>query len=147
VLPPDAVDLVVEDDEAVEKGQERERRKGEPAMRAPGLKKVYRRGFEVDTADGETAAGEVEVEEDDDDDAGKGGEERVDVGEHILDEIGDVGRQRVGEHQQNVQQKQQPQVWESENPEGVVARAQTPPLHARLSMNPYSIPEDDNPWA
>ncbi|ODO09217.1 hypothetical protein I350_02817 [Cryptococcus amylolentus CBS 6273] len=41
VLPPDAVDLVKDDQEAVEAARERERRRGEPQTKAP--KHVYRR--------------------------------------------------------------------------------------------------------
>lgn len=42
-LPSDAVDLVVDDREAVTEAQNHERRKGEPATHAP--KHIYRRGF------------------------------------------------------------------------------------------------------
>lgn len=46
-LPPDAVDLVVEDRDAAEAVATRERRKGDPALR-PGGKKVYRRGYALE---------------------------------------------------------------------------------------------------
>ncbi|KAG9096268.1 hypothetical protein FS749_008801 [Ceratobasidium sp. UAMH 11750] len=46
-LPPDAVDLVVEDPGAAEAKAAWDRRKGDPALR-PGGKKVYRRGYVLD---------------------------------------------------------------------------------------------------
>lgn len=58
VLPPDAVDLVVEDAEAEEEAT-RDHRKGEPASR--DLRKVYRRGYVVKGEDGHER--EVEVEQ------------------------------------------------------------------------------------
>ncbi|THU80721.1 hypothetical protein K435DRAFT_844994 [Dendrothele bispora CBS 962.96] len=64
VLPPDAVDLVVEDTEA-------DRRLGPSRLR-----QVYRRGFVGHDEEGRVEEGEVEVE--------GTGEERVEEGEHIL---------------------------------------------------------------
>ncbi|KAI0083895.1 organic solute transporter Ostalpha-domain-containing protein [Irpex rosettiformis] len=55
-LPPDAVDLVVEDTEAGHDDTAHDRRKGEPA----GLRKVYRRGYVVDDNEGRKE-GEVEI--------------------------------------------------------------------------------------
>ncbi|KAF5353999.1 hypothetical protein D9756_006987 [Leucocoprinus leucothites] len=133
ILPSDAVDLVVEDNTAAEKEQARERRKGEPAMRGPGLKKVYRRGFEAQTPKGEVAKGEVEVEDTDPD------RRRVELGEQVLEEV---------QHDVRRDEPPESQVWEPDNPEGVVARAQTPPLHARMSENNLDdLPVHDNPWA
>ena len=57
VLPPDAVDLIVEDTRADE-DKPRERRKGETPARHP--QKVYRRGYVVEH-DGQRAEGEVDV--------------------------------------------------------------------------------------
>jgi len=48
---PDAVDLVVEESQA-EGMEPRERRKGEPSIRGPVLKKVYRREFSMRGKDG-----------------------------------------------------------------------------------------------
>lgn len=137
MLPPDAVDLVVEDNITAEKEHARERRKGEPAMRGPGLRKVYRRGFEAETLDGEIARGEVEVEDSEAD------RRRVNVGERVLDKIELNGDNDLPPP------REEPEVWEPNNLEGVVARAQTPPLHARVSAanQPYDIPPHDNPWA
>ena len=62
MLPPDAVDLVVEDPRAAEEEMTRERRKGEPAVRGgSALHRVYRRGYVVDTPEGGREVGEVEV--------------------------------------------------------------------------------------
>ncbi|KAF8184782.1 DUF300 domain-containing protein [Pholiota molesta] len=69
VLPPDAVDLVVEDPHAMEEEQTRERRKGEPSTRGSGLRKVYRRGFvEVDAGGGDADTLGDEDQEDREDD-------------------------------------------------------------------------------
>ena len=56
-LPPDAVDLVVEDRNAANEESAHERRRGEPQ----GLRKVYRRGYVVDDEEGQKQ-GEVEVD-------------------------------------------------------------------------------------
>ncbi|KAJ7195993.1 DUF300 domain-containing protein [Mycena rebaudengoi] len=63
VLPPDAVDLVVEDPEAAQEKRMQERRKGEPAIQGSALKKVYRRGFVESDNEGHVVEGEVEVVE------------------------------------------------------------------------------------
>ncbi|KXN91587.1 hypothetical protein AN958_00380 [Leucoagaricus sp. SymC.cos] len=131
MLPPDAVDLVVEDNKAAEKEKARERRKGEPAMRGLGLRKVYRRGFEAHALDGEITKGEVEAEE-----------------PREADRNRDVGEQVLKEAQEPEHDASEPDIWEPENPEGVVVRAQTPPLHARISANNlYDPAAHDNPWA
>ncbi|KAJ6564443.1 organic solute transporter Ostalpha-domain-containing protein [Mycena capillaripes] len=61
MLPPDAVDLVVEDPEAAEENRVQERRKGEPPIGGSGLKKVYKRGFVAEDEEGDVVEGEVEV--------------------------------------------------------------------------------------
>ncbi|EIN05458.1 DUF300-domain-containing protein [Punctularia strigosozonata HHB-11173 SS5] len=87
VLPPDAVDLVVEDSQAQDEEMTNERRRGEPALR--GLRKVYRRGYIVQGEDGREQQVEVEEERDDDDDdddgdgGGGGGEEGMREGERL----------------------------------------------------------------
>ncbi|KAI0691486.1 organic solute transporter Ostalpha-domain-containing protein [Cytidiella melzeri] len=58
ILPPDAVDLIVEDSDAGQEESTHDRRKGEPA----GLRKVYRRGYVVDDIEGHKE-GEVEIED------------------------------------------------------------------------------------
>ncbi|KAI0339234.1 DUF300-domain-containing protein [Trametopsis cervina] len=103
ILPPDAVDLVVEDAEAGHEESAHDRRKGEPA----GLRRVFRRGYVVHGPGGEEE-GEIEV---DDPVEGEGGgeEEREEV------EVDDVMRSEgvaVEEMSATV--------------------AGTPPLHARV---------------
>lgn len=115
-LPPDAVDLVVEDNKIAEEQQTRERKKGEPAIRGPGSKKAYRRGFELDVEG-------IDVDQ-----------RRMELGKQVRVQDGDGSSE--------------PETWEPDNPEGVVARAQTPPAYARLlENNLYDLPADENPWA
>ena len=59
VLSHDAVDLIVEDDEAAEEERAQERRKGEPAVGGAALRKVYKRGF----VGHEAVEREVEIDE------------------------------------------------------------------------------------
>ena len=105
VLPPDAVDLVVEDPRAAEEEMTRERRKGEPAVRGgSALHRVYRRGYVVDTPEGGREAGEVEV-------ARSPQEEVFGIGDDA-DEI-----------------------LEAEDEAVEVVRAETPPAHARIVLD------------
>lgn len=127
VLPPDAVDLVVEDDDAAQEEQTRERRKGEPAVRGSGLRKVYKRGFVTHPEDGHRREGEIEVQEPD-------GEERIQVGEEIL---GNIESDQEPHRDSDGSQAPSDSV-------GIVARAGTPPSHARVVLDDY---DDDNPWA
>ncbi|KAF4621605.1 hypothetical protein D9613_012574 [Agrocybe pediades] len=133
VLPPDAVDLVVEDPEAADEGLAHERRKGE-STRSTGLRKVYRRGFVTEDEDGKRAEGEVEVElPKERNDSSR----LVDVGEEVADEVESEEERKASVGAE----------W-SQEVEGVVARSGTPPLHARIQTHHYhDIPEDDNPWA
>ncbi|KAF9444498.1 DUF300-domain-containing protein, partial [Macrolepiota fuliginosa MF-IS2] len=138
MLSPDAVDLVVEDNQAAQQEQTRERRKGEPAIRGLGLRKVYRRGFEVEDEDGEITRDDMGAED-------LGAEsQRTNSAEGNLNEI---TRDDHNDPQRHRSGSEKSAAWELENEEGVVARAQTPPLHARLSPNHYDISEHDNPWA
>jgi len=141
VLPPDAVDLVVEDPHAAEEDLTRERRKGEPAVRGSGLRKVYRRGFVAHGEDGEEMEGEVEVEE-----TGDADERRVEVGEEITHAVGD---DEDDENEGAAKPKHsQGSEWVSNQVEGVVARSGTPPLHAQVKTYQYDdLAENDNPWA
>ncbi|OJT05997.1 Transmembrane protein 184 -like protein [Trametes pubescens] len=123
VLPPDAVDLVVEDPHAGEEEMTRERRKGEPAMRGgSALHRVYRRGYEVE-ADGETRQGEVEVH-------------RVTPPPHEEDEREVFG---VGE---DVDVDEVASLEQHAAEEVPVVRAETPPAHVRIIID-----AEDNPWA
>jgi len=125
VLPPDAVDLVVEDSDAAMEDQSRERRKGEPAIRGSGLRMVYKRGFVIDSENGNKTDGEIEVQEPD-------GDERVEAGEGFLEAIGTQSGDLHGDSD-----------GRQDTPKGV-ARAGTPPLHARIALPEY---DEDNPWA
>ena len=105
MLPPDAVDLVVEDPRAAEEEMTRERRKGEPAVRGgSALHRVYRRGYVVDTPEGGREVGEVEV-------ARSPREEVFGIGDDA-DEI-----------------------LEAEDEAVEVVRAETPPAHARIVLD------------
>ncbi|TFK17733.1 DUF300 domain-containing protein [Coprinopsis marcescibilis] len=142
VLPPDAVDLVIEDPKATEDELSHERRKGEPSVNpASGLKKVYRRGFEVeDKHEDGRIRGEVEVE----DRSGHDPARRVDAGEQIIHNIQTSGS--PGEDDASAASRSR-SPWDDNQP--VVARAQTPPLHARVNAYHFDdIPgPDNNPWA
>ncbi|GLB40871.1 putative organic solute transporter Ostalpha [Lyophyllum shimeji] len=128
VVQPDAVDLVVEDDDAALEDQSRERRKGEPAIRGPGLRRVYKRGFVIDSEDGEKTDGEHEGREPDEEERREAGYESP---EETRTQRGDLHEDSDG-HQATL------------DPEGIVARAGTPPLHARITFTEY---DEDNPWA
>lgn len=132
ILPPDAVDLVVEDHFAAEEDQTRERRKGEPATRSSGLRKVYRRGFVSHGEDGEFLEYEEEL--------GEGNSRKEDVREQIVHTIRD---EENDDSRSSGSSSSQPHVVEE-----VIARIGTPPLHARVQAYSYSdIPDHDNPWA
>jgi len=60
VLPPDAVDLMIEDEAAAER-MTNERRGGTPN---PPLRKVYKRGYTAEGGDGDGGKREVEIERD-----------------------------------------------------------------------------------
>lgn len=138
VLPPDAVDLVVEDDAAAQEELIRERRKGEPAMNnSAGLKRVYRRGFVAHDSEGHRAEGEVEIEDEDDADRGR---ERVEAGEAVLDAIGDEGEdaeRKLGRDGSGRELEI----------EGLVGTVETPPLHARVYVDKVGHDSEENPWA
>lgn len=148
-LPPDAVDLVVEDPSAAD-DELLERRTGDPTARTSGLKKIYRRGFEAEANDGEgKVRGEVEVEEPS---GRQDPRRRVEAGEEIAEIVEregvEVGERESGESVGSPWVAQSP---DSRTLEGVVARAGTPPLHARVDAFGFGdIPEDNhdhNPWA
>jgi len=131
ILPPDAVDLVIEDPDAAEEDQTRERRKGEPATRGSGLRKVYRRGFMTNGEDEELVEAEAEVEE-----LRGGDSRRVDLRGQIVHTIGDEENDDSASNDSSNSQ-----------PHGVIARTSTPPPHARLQAYNYNdIPDHDNPW-
>ncbi|KAF8876937.1 organic solute transporter Ostalpha-domain-containing protein [Infundibulicybe gibba] len=106
-LPPDAVDLVVEDDQAAQEDQMQDRRKGEPAITGSSLKKVYKRGF---------------------------------VPNHDNNEPEDEAMPRAGEDKTD---SLEDEVADGASEDGIIARAGTPPPHARVA---YDLLPDDNPW-
>ena len=121
VLPPDAVDLIVEDPHAAEEEQSYERRKGEPAVRGTALHKVYRRGYVVE--DGrEQQEGEVEVAPPPEDQ------------QHVFD---------VGDDVDDVMEEEEEAIAKA-----TVARAETPPPYARpAAVYSPELLDDENPWA
>ena len=113
VLPPDAVDLVVEDPHAAQVESTHDWRKGEPTA----LHKVYRRGYVADE-DGQHEEGEVEVRDGQADAFGVG--EDVDTIMRTEEEVAE---------------------------DMAVTKATTPPVHARIVVDHYQVPSEDNPWA
>jgi hypothetical protein len=113
-LPPDAVDLVVEDPEAAQDESSHDRRRGEPA----GLRKVYRRGYVAEGADG-PKQGEVEVETQ---------EENTPFA--------------VGDDVDAIMETEEAAVEEM-----TVTRAETPPAHARIVVDSVDDLHENNPWA
>ncbi|KAJ6513623.1 DUF300 domain-containing protein [Mycena vitilis] len=132
VLPPDAVDLVVEDPQAAEENRVQERKRGEPPT-GSGLRKVYKRGFVAEDDEGDAVEGEVEVV---DDREGLRSPGRMEQGEAALMTIGSDSEEEEdsdgGDAGQLLQQE----------PEAIVARAATPPAHARFAPSD----SEDNPW-
>ncbi|OCH91768.1 DUF300-domain-containing protein [Obba rivulosa] len=125
VLPPDAIDLVVEDDHAAEEAMSHERRKGEPAVRNAGLQKVYRRGYVVENEGSGREVGEVEVQ---------GGAQEPVFGIGDADDIEDVmeAEDRAVKDARLVQA-------------GVAPFTRTPtPGHTQYIL--HDMPTDENPW-
>jgi len=122
VLPPDAVDLIVEDEAAAERISER--RSSAPG---PPLRKVYKRGYVVKGENGNgSKRGELEVERD---------PPPVDlktVREGELEELGMVTQE--GEERQVIPETQGEVVVETEAPS-----------HIRGIFGPSD--DDHNPWA
>ncbi|KAF5313565.1 hypothetical protein D9611_010195 [Ephemerocybe angulata] len=147
-LPPDAVDLVVEDPHAEEEEHTIDRRKGESATRSPGLRKIYRRGFEVEDDDHGKVQGEVEVEDLDPDErrSPEADRRRVDAAEDVIESVEEEG-EAPNDHGVG-------SPWRTDGAsEGVFATVETPPLHARVDAYHFEnipSPEDShehNPWA
>lgn len=140
LLPSDAVDLVVEDSHAAQEEQIHERRKGETTIRRPlassHLKKVYSHhrggGVDVDYSEdhGESSGlrGEILPVRDDGEDDDDG-----------INTDGDPGVSRPGDDDDDDKS-------DATRDRGVIARAVTPPLHAR-GFSYDAIPDHDNPWA
>ncbi|CAE7060655.1 unnamed protein product [Rhizoctonia solani] len=135
-LPPDAVDLVVEDKDAAEAAASRERRKGDPALR-PGGKKVYRRGYVLD--DGR----DVEVSVEERERAGSVEQTKVRVQDSQEQEGHDATDDIHGGGPEADDMHGSPEAVE----EVTIARAATPPPHAHVEA--VHVPETSlsNPWA
>lgn len=119
-LPPDAVDLVVEDPSAAVEESSHERRRGEPA----GLRKAYRRGYVVEDEEGVQEEGEVEVEGAEEVEEARG---LFSVGEDEVDAVTETEQVAVEDM--------------------TVTRAETPPAHARIVVDSYDDLHEANPWA
>lgn len=138
---PDAVDLVVEDDEAAEEEMMNERRRGEPAVRGSGLRKVYRRRY--------LAASGVEVEEDVEDEE----YEDHDNSPGVQREWGRESKQELEEEDESRGPKDREGEVERLEEEATVARASVPPPHARLDVGGRGLGgaldrwDEENPWA
>ena len=130
VPPPDAVDLVVEDLQAAQEEQTWERRKGEPTVRGSGLRKVYKREFVGQAEPDVKIYGEIEIHK-------PHGEPRVEVEQKVLDVFG-------AESEESDDSEYQDSSVLVTRPEGIIARAATPPEHARIIVGGY---DEDNPWA
>ena len=131
-----------------------ERCTGDPTARMPGLKKIYRRGFEAEVPSPSDSSrkgkvrGEVEVEEPSET---QNPRRRVEAGEEIA-EIVESGSVEPGERDgaNGVGSPWSDHALHKTPIEGVVARTGTPPLHARVDAYRFdNIPEghEDNPWA
>jgi hypothetical protein len=114
VLPPDAVDLIVEDDETAEEERTWERRKGEPAVRGSALRKVYRRGFVASDSEGHQAEGEVSFDH-----------PQEQEGEVPLED-GDDGAKKLEEEDEAIKAA-----------EGTIAREVTPPPRSQAVPHIY----------
>lgn len=120
-LPHDAVDLVVENDGAAEDDMNRERRKGEPAVRGSGLRKVYTRGYHMTDHDRQDSP--------------------------IPNVVDEPVHQPIHVDSEMSHRTESADIV-VEEVDGEVARAMTPPLHAQISLNSYIDHSDDvdNPW-
>jgi hypothetical protein len=138
-LPSDAVDLIVEDPKAAEESMARERKRGEPATRGSGLRKVYRNEYHVEDNHGHER--DVEVEEYRDPETAETERARQEIPEEtkvkVRSDSGSSGSQinvRGEPHAEEVTQAQ-------------ITRQMTPPPGARIEVERYLGEDGDNPWA
>jgi hypothetical protein len=158
VLPPDAVDLVVEDPDA-EKRISEEHRKGEP--QAHEFRRVYRRGFVMSSEDGqEEIEGEIE-ERGNPKIKGRDARSR-DVERNPVPPFSSGGGSGFGGQQQTdgedyVRSSSPPMIQELDEPPSharVLDRSPSPPMIQEMDQPPPHarvldrLPsQDDNPWA
>ncbi|KAG9019517.1 hypothetical protein FRB90_001179 [Tulasnella sp. 427] len=132
----DAVDLVVEDPKAAEDEMAYERRKGEPAVRQTGHRKVYKAAYTVEDESGDERDVEVEREiEEGVEDPRRGDRPEIDRTKVK------VGGKEEGEEDRGANVA-----------EMTIVRAATPPPHATLEWTGHASPKfemnpEDNPWA
>lgn len=132
-LPEDAVDLVVEDPNAAQAEMTRERRKGEPAVRQSGHRKVYKSAFVIEDEEGEEKG--VDVSHELDQGVTRGRQPEVDnTTVKVRDSTGSLADGSAAG---------------SPVTELRLTRAVTPPPHAILEVDNYRspLPSDDNPWS
>ena len=162
-LPSDAIDLVVEDVEAEQGEMTRERRKGEPGVRATGERRIYRREYFVkDPVSGETKDVEVEVEEEAGvEDPRRGAADAVDKRRIKVRDVEPArGSSSTEESRtprlQEVMSSTSVPVYEvaDDVPEEEITRVVTPPPHVHedsfvFKSPPILSPDHDagNPWA
>lgn len=136
VLPPDAVDLIVEDDEAAEEIT-KDKRITDPA-RGPlnvGLRKVYRRGYVSKDPEGQDAGrGEIEIK----DEPESSSQGREDTANEIEGVEGDV--------EVIIAEDGEERLVVVEDEDDMVLKADSPPAHARALLD-ESLRDEDNPWA
>lgn len=152
-LPPDAIDLVVEDVEAQEDEMTRERRKGEPAVRATGERRIYRREYIMKSPEDERVQDiQVEVEREPGVPGVTGDSSKPLVEERkvtVRDEAGNETH-HLETQVDNTAPPPLPSSGElevaDEVPEEEIIREATPPRHTRVLFSP---PPDDisNPWS
>jgi hypothetical protein len=143
-LPSDAVDLVVEDHQAEQEEMAHERRKGEPAVRQTGLRKIYKRGYVVEDEEGEEKQAEVRVER----------EENVEGVSPTEKTKVTIWGQNGSSEDVNGDDGSPSSPW-IEEAEVTIAQSTTPPPHATLEVDQHAYhsprlppPNDDfNPWA
>ncbi|KAG9042160.1 hypothetical protein FS837_011225 [Tulasnella sp. UAMH 9824] len=133
----DAVDLVVEDPKAAEEEMAYERKKGEPAVRQTGQRKVYKAAYTVEDNVGDDRDVEVEREiEQGVEDPRKGDRPEID---RTKVKVGGRGEEEE-DRGANVA-------------EVSIVRAATPPPHATLEWDRHHVSPrfdmnpEDNPWA
>ncbi|KAG8909746.1 hypothetical protein FRC00_009516 [Tulasnella sp. 408] len=133
----DAVDLVVEDPKAAEEEMAYERKKGEPAVRQTGQRKVYKAAYTVEDDVGDDRDVEVEREiEQGVEDPRKGDRPEI-----------DRTKVKVGGREEEEED------CGANVAEVTIVRAATPPPHATLEWDRYhasprfDMNPEDNPWA
>jgi Organic solute transporter Ostalpha len=129
-LPPDAIDLIVEDDQAANIA---ERSINDPSMRtsATGVRKVYKKGYADEDLERDKGKIRVEVENEPSSSAGKNDDLPERTEEDVEVVITDDGRERL---------------LMTQDQNETVVKLSTPPPHARVSIVGSEVGAEDNPW-